>query len=133
MGEASSVAELTIEDIQNQLNESEKLQLTSNTQPPRFLVGLRSTEANINETFVFMIKGRYINVKGLKYAFECRFPFENKYEACKKCQRIIILKIMLNFSIYFFTNLFTFCGLYKNNYFKNIFNIFKKTTRLGNI
>lgn len=58
MGETSSLAELTIEDIQNQLNESEKLQLTSNTQPPRFLLGLKSTEANINESFVFMIKGR---------------------------------------------------------------------------
>lgn len=57
MGEASSVAELTIEDIQNQLNESEKLQLTSNTRPPRFLIGLKSTETNINESFVFMVKG----------------------------------------------------------------------------
>lgn len=57
MGEASSVAELTIEDIQNQLNETEKLQLTSNTQPPRFVLGLKSTEANINESFNFMIKG----------------------------------------------------------------------------
>lgn len=57
MGEASSVAELTIEDIQNQLNESEKLQLTSNTQPPRFLIGLKSSEANINESFDFMVKG----------------------------------------------------------------------------
>ncbi|XP_022161453.1 uncharacterized protein LOC111027387 isoform X2 [Myzus persicae] len=56
MGETSSLAELTIEDIQNQLNESEKLQLTSNTQPPRFLLGLKSIEANINESFVFMIK-----------------------------------------------------------------------------
>lgn len=59
MGETSSFAELTMEDIQNQLNESEKLQLTSNTQPPRFLLGLKSTEANINESFVFTIKGRY--------------------------------------------------------------------------
>ncbi|XP_060843292.1 uncharacterized protein LOC132923359 isoform X6 [Rhopalosiphum padi] len=56
MGETSSIAELTIEDIQNQLNESEKLQLTSNTQPPRFLLGLKSIEANINESFVFTIK-----------------------------------------------------------------------------
>lgn len=57
MGEASSVAELTIEDIQNQLNESEKLQLTSSTQPPRFIIGLKSAEININESFVFMVKG----------------------------------------------------------------------------
>lgn len=57
MGESSSIAELTIEDIQNQLNESEKLQLTSNTQPPRFLLGLKSTETHINESYVFMVKG----------------------------------------------------------------------------
>lgn len=59
MGEASSLAELTIEDIQSQLNESEKLQLTSNTQPPRFLLGLKSTEANINEPLVFKVKGLF--------------------------------------------------------------------------
>jgi len=57
MGETSSLADLTIEDIQNQLNESEKLQLTSNTQPPRFVLGLKSTEANINESIIFMVKG----------------------------------------------------------------------------
>lgn len=60
MGETSSLAELAIEDIQNQLNESEKLQLTSNTQPPRFLLGLKSSEANINEPFDFTVKGSYI-------------------------------------------------------------------------
>lgn len=60
MGETSSVAELTIEDIQNQLNESEKLQLTSNTQPPRFSLGLKSAEATINESFVFMVKGSFL-------------------------------------------------------------------------
>lgn len=64
MGEASSVAELTVEDIQSQLNESEKLQLTSNTQPPRFLLGLKSTEANINEPFVFTVKGQWFAANG---------------------------------------------------------------------
>lgn len=63
MGEASSVAELSIEDIQNQLNESEKLQLTSNTQPPRFVFGLKSSESNINESFSFMVKGIYFLLK----------------------------------------------------------------------
>lgn len=57
MGETSSLAELAIEDIQNQLNDSEKLQLTSNTQPPRFSLGLKSAEANINESFDFLVKG----------------------------------------------------------------------------
>ncbi|XP_050422462.1 titin homolog isoform X2 [Adelges cooleyi] len=56
MGEASSFAELTVEDIENQLNDNERLQLTSTTQPPRFIVGLKSAEANINEPLVFTVK-----------------------------------------------------------------------------
>ncbi|KAF7398367.1 hypothetical protein HZH66_006264 [Vespula vulgaris] len=49
MGEAKSTAELTIEDIQNQLNEEERLQLLSSDKPPKFIRGLRSCEAKINE------------------------------------------------------------------------------------
>lgn len=62
MGEASSLAELTIEDIQSHMNENEKLQLTSNAQPPRFSLGLKSTEANINEPLVFKVKGLFENI-----------------------------------------------------------------------
>ncbi|KOX71852.1 Muscle M-line assembly protein unc-89 [Melipona quadrifasciata] len=56
MGEAKSTAELTIEDIQNQLNEEERLQLLSTNQPPTFIKGLRSCEARINEDFRFTIQ-----------------------------------------------------------------------------
>jgi len=57
MGEAKSTAELTIEDIQNQLNEEERFQLLSINQPPKFVKGLRSCEARINEDFRFTIQG----------------------------------------------------------------------------
>lgn len=58
MGEAKSTAELTIEDIQNQLNEEERLQLLSSDKPPKFIRGLRSCEAKINEElFRFTVQG----------------------------------------------------------------------------
>ncbi|XP_053624068.1 titin homolog isoform X6 [Plodia interpunctella] len=56
MGQASSSAELTVEDIQNQLNEEEKLQLFTKNQAPKFLQGLKSIEAKIDEPFRFTIK-----------------------------------------------------------------------------
>ncbi|KAG7188125.1 hypothetical protein KM043_015968 [Ampulex compressa] len=56
MGEAKSTAELTIEDIQNQLNEEERLQLLSTNQPPNFVKGLRSCEAKINEDFKLTVQ-----------------------------------------------------------------------------
>lgn len=60
MGEAKSTAELTIEDIQNQLNEEERFQLLSTNQPPKFVKGLRSCEARINEDFRFTVQGTRI-------------------------------------------------------------------------
>lgn len=62
MGEAKSTAELTIEDIQNQLNEEERFQLLSTNQPPKFIKGLRSCEARINEDFRFTVQGTYISL-----------------------------------------------------------------------
>ncbi|KAJ2954104.1 hypothetical protein O0L34_g2325 [Tuta absoluta] len=56
MGSASSSAELTVEDIQNQLNEEEKLQLFAKNQAPKFVQGLKSVEAKIDEPFRFTIK-----------------------------------------------------------------------------
>ncbi|KAF9799035.1 hypothetical protein SFRURICE_017750, partial [Spodoptera frugiperda] len=56
MGQASSSAELTVEDIQNQLNEEEKLQLFSKNQAPKFIQGLKSIEAKIDEPFRFTVK-----------------------------------------------------------------------------
>lgn len=55
MGEARSSAELTVEDIHNQLNEEEKLQLVS-SQAPKFVHGLKSCEAKINESFRFTVQ-----------------------------------------------------------------------------
>uniref|UniRef100_A0A1B0G035 Ig-like domain-containing protein n=1 Tax=Glossina morsitans morsitans TaxID=37546 RepID=A0A1B0G035_GLOMM len=56
MGETSSMAVLTIEDIQNQLSEEERLVFTNKNQPPKFLLGLKSQEAKINEAFQFTVK-----------------------------------------------------------------------------
>ncbi|KAK0181087.1 hypothetical protein PV327_003402 [Microctonus hyperodae] len=56
MGESKSTAELTVEDIQNQLNEEERLQLLSTDAVPKFIKGLRSCEARIHEDFTFTIQ-----------------------------------------------------------------------------
>lgn len=58
MGEAQSSAELTVEDIQSQLNEEERLQLFSYNQPPKFIKGLKSCEARICEEFRFSVQGK---------------------------------------------------------------------------
>lgn len=57
MGEANSTAVLTVEDIQNQLNDEEKFMLLQRNQPPKFIQGLKSQEAKINEEFRFTIEG----------------------------------------------------------------------------
>lgn len=57
MGEASSTAILTVEDIQNQLNDEEKMELVLKNQPPKFIQSLHSIEAKINENFRFTIQG----------------------------------------------------------------------------
>lgn len=58
MGEAQSSAELTLEDIKSQLSEEEKIQLSSEKLPPRFVNGLKSVEAKINESLKLSVKGR---------------------------------------------------------------------------
>lgn len=57
MGESSSTATLTIEDIQNQLTDEERLFLSQRNQPPKFVVGLKSQEAKINEEFKLNVVG----------------------------------------------------------------------------
>lgn len=57
MGEASSTAILTVEDIQNQLNDEEKMELVLKNQPPKFILCLHSLEAKINENFRFTVQG----------------------------------------------------------------------------
>lgn len=59
MGEARSSAELTVEDIENQLNEEEREQLIARSQAPKFIQGLKSSEAKINEPFRFTIQGNH--------------------------------------------------------------------------
>lgn len=56
MGEASSSAVLTLEDIQNQLNDNEKIELQQKNQPPKFIKGLSSTETKINEEYRFTVQ-----------------------------------------------------------------------------
>lgn len=56
MGEAESSAVLTLEDIQNQLNENEKIELQQKNQPPKFIKGLSSTDTKINEEFKFSVQ-----------------------------------------------------------------------------
>ncbi|XP_046998510.1 muscle M-line assembly protein unc-89-like [Schistocerca americana] len=56
MGEATSTAELTVEDIQSQLSDEERLALLSHNQAPRFIRGLKSCEARIDEPFRFTVQ-----------------------------------------------------------------------------
>ena len=57
MGEASSTAELTVEDIQSQLSEEERLSLFSSDSVPHFVRGLRSQEARVGDNFRFTVQG----------------------------------------------------------------------------
>lgn len=57
MGECSSTAVLTMEDIENQLNDDEKYMLMKKNQPPKFAKGLKSQEVRINEEFKFTVEG----------------------------------------------------------------------------
>ncbi|KAE8748294.1 hypothetical protein FOCC_FOCC004930, partial [Frankliniella occidentalis] len=56
MGEASSTAELTVEDIQSQLSEEERLSLFSSDSVPHFVRGLRSQEARVGDNFRFTVQ-----------------------------------------------------------------------------
>lgn len=49
MGKAVSAAELTVDDIQNQLNDEERLQLLETHHPPVFTQGLRSVETRVGD------------------------------------------------------------------------------------
>lgn len=67
MGEARSSAELTVEDIQSQLNDEEREQLISRSKAPKFIHGLKSCEARINENFRFSVQGKEKRFKIYKY------------------------------------------------------------------
>lgn len=57
MGEVSSTTVLTLEDIQSQLSEEEKLLIFATNQPPYFVKGLTTQEMKINEEFRFHVQG----------------------------------------------------------------------------
>ncbi|KMR05376.1 myosin light chain smooth muscle [Lasius niger] len=85
MGEAKSTAELTIEDIQNQLNEEERFQLLSVNQPPKFIKGLRSCEAKINEDFRFTVQVSVAPEPSLSwYRDDALMDESDKYHAAKE-------------------------------------------------
>lgn len=67
MGEARSSAELTVEDIENQLNDDERLQLISRSRAPKFLHGLKSCEARINEVFKFHVQGEIYKKQSTRF------------------------------------------------------------------
>lgn len=58
MGDSNSTAVLTVEDIQEQLNDEEKLQYMMCNKAPKFIQGLKSQEARINEDFRFLVEGK---------------------------------------------------------------------------
>ncbi|CAD7014952.1 unnamed protein product [Ceratitis capitata] len=76
MGESSSVAVLTVEDIQNQLNDEERLTFAKQNQPPKFVVGLKSQEAKINESFQFTVNVKATPDPVLSW-FRDELPIEN--------------------------------------------------------
>ncbi|XP_054737658.1 titin-like [Anastrepha obliqua] len=76
MGENSSVAVLTVEDIQNQLNDEERLTFANQNQPPKFVVGLKSQEAKINEFFQFSVNVKATPDPKLSW-FRDELPIEN--------------------------------------------------------
>lgn len=59
MGETSSTAILTVEDIQDKLNDEERVLYSQKSNlAPKFVNGLKSQEAKINEDFRFLVEGR---------------------------------------------------------------------------
>uniref|UniRef100_A0A8D8WCF3 Muscle M-line assembly protein unc-89 n=1 Tax=Cacopsylla melanoneura TaxID=428564 RepID=A0A8D8WCF3_9HEMI len=56
MGQAESSTQLTIEDIRNHLSEEDKLLLLSNNKAPKFIEGLKSSQATVNEEFKFTVQ-----------------------------------------------------------------------------
>ncbi|KAF5273317.1 hypothetical protein FQR65_LT04739 [Abscondita terminalis] len=85
MGEARSTAELTIEDIQNQLNDDEKMQLLSKNQAPKFLQGLKSSEVKINDYFRFTVQVSTLPVPSL-------FWFRDDQAVDSDCERYNVIK-----------------------------------------
>lgn len=90
MGEASSTAELTVEDIQSQLSEEERLSLFSTDSAPHFVRGLRSQEARVGDNFRFtvqgMLKPRPVTILSLFYKV---LTFLKTFSASRELQLIL--------------------------------------------
>ncbi|TMW52505.1 hypothetical protein DOY81_002406, partial [Sarcophaga bullata] len=76
MGETNSIAVLTVEDIQSQLNDEERLTFATTSQLPKFLQGLKSQETKINEPFQFTVKVQATPDPLLSW-FRDELPIEN--------------------------------------------------------
>lgn len=83
MGETSSTAILTVEDIQDKLNDEERLIYSQRlNQPPKFKQGLKSQEAKINEDFRFFIEGMSFAMNNVKQRYLIQkksFSFPNSF------------------------------------------------------
>jgi len=80
MGETSSTAVLTVEDIQNQLTDEERLVFNqqNQNQAPKFLTGLKSTDAKINEPFQFKVVVKATPNCAGRVSLSCPHPGEER-------------------------------------------------------
>ena len=79
MGEAQSFASLTIEDIQEQLNESEKLSLKEHLTPPGFTIPLQNAEPKVGDPYSMAVQSKAMD----KYIFHMHIYFPNFIFNCQ--------------------------------------------------
>lgn len=116
MGETSSTAILTVEDIQDKLNEEERLLYSQKSNlAPKFVKGLKSQDAKINEDFRFLVEGRR------QFRLQCFMKFVRKlttaYTQTKMsvnakwipCSRRSTLKCCKPHAFHFYSFLFMIC------------------------
>ncbi|XP_023315487.1 titin homolog [Trichogramma pretiosum] len=95
MGEATSTAELTLEDIKNQLNDEERLQLLTINQPPKFIKGLKSCEAKICSDFKFTVQVSVMPVPNFSwYRDDHLIENEDRYQVEKENTGVVHLNIL---------------------------------------
>lgn len=80
MGSTKSTTLLTLEDIENQLNDEEKSQLLEDDLPPKFIQGLKNCEGRINENLTFTV-----SVHSLVDTKVYWFKDENLIESNERC------------------------------------------------
>lgn len=79
MGEIRSTTVLTLEDIQSQLSEEERLLIFATNKPPYFVKGLSSLEAKINDEFQLHVQGRSIRFLSRLGIFSNRLTISPSY------------------------------------------------------